>query len=132
MFYPGKVDLPRWINFTEEAIEKELARADLLLYVPSTTIWREAYVAGVPVLKYEVDLLDLDPPEFLEGFSVVPCRKETLRKMIKKLLKHPPARSRPSSDVLEKIFGRVDEELWTSIVQPVEEKGSSMRPTLQS
>jgi hypothetical protein len=134
MFYREEVSLPTWMSFTERPMETELAQADLMLYVPSTTSWREAYVAGVPVLKYEVDLLDIDPPEFLTGFFVHLCRRETLRRMIRKLLKHPPARSKPSLDVLGKIFGRVDEELWTSIVGQADARNSDRKsgaPTME-
>jgi surface carbohydrate biosynthesis protein (TIGR04326 family) len=115
-FHRGKAILPEWAGSTEEPIEQELARADLLLYVPSTTIWREAYLAGVPVLKYEVDLLDLDPPDSLNAFSVHPCRKESLRGLIRQLLAKPPAK-KPPPEVLAKTFGRVNEQFWATIVQ---------------
>lgn len=114
-FRPTTAALPPWITVSREPLDSLLSRADLLLYVPPTTTRWEGFLMGIPVLKYQVDLLDIDSYA-VDGVPLPACSSKTLRASVGELLLDPPTGSRPDPRVLEDVFGRVDEELWVRIV----------------
>ncbi len=114
-FHLADATLPPWITVSREPLDRLLSRADLLLYVPPTTTRWEGFLTGIPVLKYQVDLLDIDS-DAVDGVPVPVCSRETLRASVGELLRDPPVGQRLDPRVLEGVFGRVDEDLWARIV----------------
>jgi len=125
LFYHGKVRLPAWMSFSQEPMRTVLPRTDLLLYIGPTSSWWEAWLSGVPVLKYQADLLDIDSGPTIDGGAVHTCSRDTLRFAITSLLGAAAPRQRPGPQRIEEFFGRVDEEVWTAVVTGEE-------PTLES
>jgi hypothetical protein len=104
-----------WVTSTVEPMSEVLQRSDLFVYVPPTTSWWEAYLHGIPVLKYQVDLLDLDSDVMPDGIASPICHKETLRRRVKELLMQPGEKGPPGQGVIHKMFGPVDEGVWINI-----------------
>ena len=68
------------------------------------------------MLKYQTDLIDIDAGHGLEELPVHVCTRDTLRASIAKLVREVPIRRRPDSRVAERMFGRVNEALWASMI----------------
>jgi hypothetical protein len=92
-------------------------RADVFLYAPPTTSCWEAYVAGLPTVKYVGDLLDVDPADSLGKRHLV-CSRETLRAGVSFVLDVVRTASGPPNrpEALHGIFSPVDEDRWVRIV----------------
>ncbi|MBI2104118.1 MAG: hypothetical protein HYT90_00855 [Candidatus Omnitrophica bacterium] len=111
--------LPPWIAWSDEPLSQSLAEADLLLYAgPTSTGW-EAALSGVPVLKYQSDLLDIDAGHELDGLSIQACTRATMRGSISRFLGERARRSPPDPLLIREAFGMVDEALWRAVVRPV-------------
>lgn len=121
----GLVALPSWMEVSHTPLGQLLPNVDLLLYVGPTSSWWEARLHGVPVLKYRTDFLDMDAGASVEGMEVSPCAQGTLRASIETLLRQPSNRSRSHHCLVEQMFGRVDEHVWTTLVKSAEDVDAS-------
>ena len=107
----GRLRLPVWMETSQEPMSRALRGADLLLYASPTSSWWEARFSGVPVLKYQPDLLDMDAGQAAFEASVPVCDRATLRSSITALLNQPPVRH-AEGRALRRLFGPVDEARW--------------------
>lgn len=110
------VRLPPWMTLSHAPLGQLLPSAALLLYVAPTSSWWEAKLHGVPVLKYRTDLVDIDAGASVEGMQVQRCVHETLRTSIEALLRQPFTRQWSDDHLVEHMFGRVNEPMWTTLV----------------
>jgi len=112
-FMSPSTPLPPWFRISERPLRDLFSEADLCLYAPPGVSRWEAYLSGVPVLKYCSEWLDMDS---VVGFGqdIVPsCSRETLRPALAALLAHGNASaSRVERDISERLFSPVDEHLW--------------------
>ncbi len=114
---PDPVTLPPWMVLSQAPLGQLLPSVDLLLYVGPTSSWWEARLHGVAVLKYLTDLIDMDAGASVDGMQVSSCTHKTLRTSIDALLRQPSI-TRPSDDrLVEHMFGRVNEPVWTTLVK---------------
>lgn len=122
-FYPGRMDFPSWISVSRQPMESLIPGADALLYVPQTASWWEGFLAGIPVIKYQTDMLDIDSSAALGHRGPVVCTRETLREALANVL-HQAGPRRPTRENLSRFFGKVDEDVWARVVGAQYEKGS--------
>lgn len=67
-------------------------------------------------LQHRADCLDIDSGQAVDGMSVQACSRKTLRRAIEaSLYRKTPPRTQVNSRILEKMFGRVDEQLWIQL-----------------
>ncbi len=114
--------LPAWFTVSAQPLNELIQTVDLFLYAPPTGSWREAYIAGLPVLKYQGaflgEFLDIETTD-APGVSEVPvASRDTLRKTVHDLLTEasdssPLERKR----FLERAFSPVNEEVWMQLVK---------------
>ena len=98
-------------------MSESLAQADLLLYAgPTSTGWEAAF-SGVPVLKYQSDLLDIDAGHSLDGLPIQVCAHGTLRASLSRLLRERATRTPPDPRLVNALFGKVDEVLWAELAR---------------
>src|SRR6267143_4494988 len=71
--------LPEWFTVPPRPLSELLQDADLFLYSPPTGTWREAYLAGLPVVKYRGEFLDSDSTDILSEDELPVCSRDTLR-----------------------------------------------------
>jgi surface carbohydrate biosynthesis protein (TIGR04326 family) len=116
-FYRHSLALPPWIILSDQPTREGLAQADLLLYAGPTSTWWEAALSGVPVVKYQPDLLDIDAGQGLPGLRVERCTRATLRATLCRVLQGVSQQSRSKPSGLEEVFSKVDEEVWRSLVR---------------
>ena len=117
MFYRGRYTLPPWITFSRQPVSQMLSQADLVMYAGPTSSWWEASVSGVPVVKYQADFLDIDSGQAVDGMAVQTCSRKTLRDTIAAALRSGASPAiRADRRVVEHMFGRVNEGLWTQLV----------------
>ncbi len=115
---PAGVALPPWMTIVHAPMEQLLPGTDLLLYVGPTSSWWEAFLSGVPVLKYRTDLIDIDAGNQADAMPVPVCSGATLRASLDRLLRGDrPAAGRPPAGLVEKMYGRVNEALWVSVTR---------------
>jgi hypothetical protein len=108
--------LPEWFTVSTHPLRDLMETVDVFLYTPPTGTWREAYCAGLPVLKYQGEFLDIDSTDFdglgVEGLSV--CSMETLRRKVTEL----SVSSREARKaIVHEVFSPVREEAWLQLVQ---------------
>ncbi len=109
--------LPPSIVLSSRGVGELLSQSALCVFVPPTGSWREALIAGVPVLRYRPDTLDLDPIDSLGGVELPVCSGATLRDAIlaglrSPIVPTPAARAR----LLERLYSPVNEEVWLDLV----------------
>jgi hypothetical protein len=110
--------LPAWFAVSERRLDELIEEADLFLYVPPTGSWQEAYWAGVPVLKYRGEYLDVDSTAVLGGEELPVCTRDTLRASLTRILL--ASRSSMTGDPqasLHHRFSVVDESVWAKLVR---------------
>ncbi len=108
--------LPPSIVLSTQGVGELLSQSALCVFVPPTGSWREALIAGVPVLRYRPDTLDLDPIDSLAGVELPACSRATLRDAILAALRSPTvptpaARAR----LLGRLYSPVNESVWLSL-----------------
>ena len=109
-------EMPRWLHRPEKPLRALFEEADLFLFTPPTTTYWEAYLAGLPVLKYRSDFLDIDIIETLKD-RVPVCSRSDIREVLLKTLrekKAPPLEE--LRELLDFVFSPVDETAWTEAV----------------
>ncbi|OGX47567.1 MAG: hypothetical protein A3G88_04505 [Omnitrophica WOR_2 bacterium RIFCSPLOWO2_12_FULL_63_16] len=109
------VTLPPGMALSQAPLRQLLPSVDLLLYVGPTSSWWEARLHGVPVLKYQTDLLDMDAGHGIDGFSVQYCCRATLRASIEACLSEVVEKRPLPEHVVRRLFDRVDEQLWVTL-----------------
>lgn len=115
-FFRQAVSLPPWMACSTQPTSEVLAEADALLFAGPTSTWWEAVLSGVPVVKYQPDLLDIDAGEGLPGLRVERCTRATLRATLCRVLQEDSPRRPPARWVVEELFGTVNEGVWKSVV----------------
>lgn len=115
-FHGRRVQLPEWMRFSQESLRTLLPGTDVLLYIGPTSSWWEALLSGVPVLKYQADLLDIDAGPPVNGWSVQTCSRQTLRASVASVLRAGRPQVRPDGRVVEELFGRVNEAVWGAVI----------------
>lgn len=109
--------LPEWFTLSTQPLSDLMEAVDLFLYSPPTGTWREAYWAGLPVLKYCGEFLDLDSTDILSTEELPVCSRETLRERIRTLLTEAAVSTRKARrGVLDEIFSPVNEKVWMQLV----------------
>lgn len=109
--------LPEWFTVSARPLRELMDTADLFLYAPTTGSWREAYLRGLPVLKYLGEFLDIDSTDILTEKEVPLCSTETLRPMIVTMLSKTEASSRETRQrLMGNVFSPVNEDLWLRLV----------------
>ncbi len=111
----GRISLPAWIGLSQEPMDRILPTIDLLLYAGLTSTWWEAALKGIPIVKYQTDLLDIDAEQSVQDFQVVRCSRPTLRETVAALLQEPPVRKQPGAGMLHRMFGPVQDESWLTV-----------------
>lgn len=107
--------MPAWIGLSQEPMDRILPTIDLLLYAGLTSTWWEAALKGIPIVKYQTDLLDIDAEQSVQDFQVVRCSRPTLRETVAALLQEPPVRKQPGAGMLHRMFGPVQDESWLTV-----------------
>ena len=109
--------LPTWFAVSDEPLSRLLQTVDAYLYVPPTTTRWEAYLAGLPTLKYLDDFLDMDAVELPGEPLTRTCTKPTLRAALEAALTHrdPPPSPERRREVLQQVFSPVQEEQWAAV-----------------
>ncbi len=117
---PSSRPMPSWFRVSDAPLQQLLREADLYLYIPPTTTRWEAYVNGLPLVKYCDDFLDIDAVDAPGEELATPCSRDTLRSTLQNILAQPRQNDGPMGrqHVLERVFSPVDERLWTSLAQP--------------
>lgn len=117
MLGANRSKLPPWFTVSEEPLHELLARADLFLYAPPTGTWREACQAGLPVLKYCGEFLDLDFSE-IDALKRLPVSsRDTLKtRMCSLLTQGHLSATLQHDDLLRDAFSPVNEEAWMQVV----------------
>lgn len=111
--------LPAWFTVSERRLDELIEEADLFLYVPPTGTWQQAYWAGLPVLKYRGEFLDVDSTAVLGGDELPVCSGETLKQSIAKLLLDDgPPILHSRRNLLADLFSTVDEKVWMALAKP--------------
>jgi hypothetical protein len=113
---PALEPLPAWMTATDRPLRALFAQAELFLYVPPTISCWEAYAAGLPVLKFADDLLDVDALDGLDDDAQA-CTAETLRAQVIDLLRRGPAAPEAHRRALSRVFSPVDEQLWAEVLR---------------
>lgn len=114
--------LPPSLSVSQRSLNDLVPESDLCLFAPPTGSWREALFAGLPVLRYRPDLLDLDPTDSLGGPAVPDCTRATLRQAIVAALAAPHALSgEEARRMLRRVYSPVQEQVWRSLVGPLPE-----------
>jgi hypothetical protein len=109
--------LPAWFTVSKQPLSVLIDTVDLFLYSPPTGTWREAYLAGVPVLKYRGEFLDVDSTETLRIEELPICSRDTLRDQIHTLLAKASVSDKETRrGFLDQIFSPVDESVWLKLV----------------
>ena len=118
--------IPSSMTVSDGAVGTLLPEARLCVFVPPTGSWREALFAGVPVLRYRPDLLDLDPIDSLGGVELPDCSRGNLREAIAAALAAPPLMSAEDRErVLRRVYSPVQEQVWLSFAGPGAAESSS-------
>lgn len=107
---------PSWITMTREPLAQVLDAADLLLYVGPTSSGLEAWLAGIPVLRYGGDLIEMDWEAGVPEWSVPSCAASTLREAVRAALSGREPRVPLPRRVLEQVFAPVDAAAWQAAV----------------
>jgi len=110
--------LPEWFTVSARPLSELLESADLFLYSPPTGTWREAYGAGLPVLKYRGEFLDIDSTD-LPGVSELPVSsRDTLRRTMSGLLTQAvDSATVTRKSFLDQAFSPVNEKVWLQLVR---------------
>ncbi|MBI4353714.1 MAG: hypothetical protein HY595_00610 [Candidatus Omnitrophica bacterium] len=116
--------LPSWMKMTELSMPRLLPDVDLLLYVGPTSSWWEAFLCGVPVLKYRADLVDIDAGQEPEAMPVPVCNGASLRASVEATLKAGTPVRPVAAALVERMYGSVDEEVWTSLIRTCPEEAA--------
>ena len=112
--------LPAWMRVSEQPLVELANTAEVFLYAaPSTTAW-EAYLMGLPVLRYTDGAFQMDAIDALGSAAVRSCSWQTLREEMVALLntrcqEAPDMENR--REALEKVFSPVDEAAWLTLVR---------------
>jgi len=117
----GRRTLPAWFSVTEDPLSVLWPRVDILLYIPPTASWMEAYAAGVPVVKYCGELLDIDSADRLPSGMVATCSRDTVRSTLERLVVEQTWSvdvSQRRREVIERIFSPVQEDVWVTLARP--------------
>jgi hypothetical protein len=108
--------VPETVTFSDDSVAALLDNVDLFLFVPPTGSWREAYAAGVPILRYRPDTLDLDPIDALGGVELPACSRATLRTAVAAGLASRNAAPRAERErMLRRTYSPVREEVWLAL-----------------
>jgi len=114
----GKRRLPPGVKVCEEPLPQLLASASALLYAPPTAAWWEAYLHGIPVLKFLGDFLDIDSDKVVPGVAVPVCTQSTLRQAVLNLLAAGPPPTGNLNAIRDQLFAPVNEAAWREMLQP--------------
>lgn len=123
------VTLPSWMAPSQAALEQLLPAINLLLYVGPTSAWWEAFLSGVPVLKYQADLIDIDAGNTPDAMPVPTCSSASLRASIEAMLQDRQRRQPVEARLIERMYGRVNEALWQSVVRARPEAAAQPVPS---
>lgn len=111
--------LPPSIVLSSQGVGELLSQSALCVFVPPTGSWREALIAGVPVLRYRPDTLDLDPIDALAGLELPDCSRATLREALVASLRSPAIPTRDDrARLLNRLYSPVNEAVWLSLAGP--------------
>lgn len=111
--------LPPSISLSAQPIAELLTESALCLFVPPTGSWREALIAGVPVLRYRPETLDLDPIDALGGLTLPVCSRATLREAIVEGLGAPRPSPTERARLLSRLYSPVGEPVWRALAGAV-------------
>jgi len=109
--------LPQGLIVTETPLRDLFDTVDGFLYASPTSSWCDAYLAGLSVLKYRGESLDIDWADalYLPGLPV--CSRESLQQGIKRLLKESSGVCpNDRTELLERVFSPVNEGVWLNLV----------------
>jgi hypothetical protein len=108
--------LPPWFTVSQQPLSELMANVDLFLYSPPTGTWREAYLSGVPVLKYRGEFLDVDSTDTLRVKELPVCSRDTLREKTHALLTEAAVSTNEMRrGFLGEVFSPVDENVWLKL-----------------
>jgi len=109
--------LPHAFTVTETPLRDLFDTVDGFLYAAPTSSWCEAYVAGLPVLKYRSESLDIDWADTLNLEALPVCTRESLKQGIEDLLKGSLAAPEDGrSELVERVFSPVNVSVWLKLV----------------
>lgn len=109
----GARPLPPSVAVTTCSVNDLAPDSDLCLFAPPTGSWREVAILGLPVLRYEPDLLDIDPIDALTNVETARCSRATLRSAIVAALEHPTPID--AGVLLSRAYSPVREAVWGSL-----------------
>lgn len=112
--------IPWPANFqsTDRPTPEMLGEVDLLIY-SSTTTGLEAYLAGVPVVKYcSEHIIDIDPLDIGNGSLAKSCYENNMKHVVLSALDETGnIQAEHLSRDLNKFFSRVNEDVWKQVVK---------------
>ena len=116
-----KIQLPAWpahFQETDKSVPEILKEVDLLIYSSSTT-GLEAFLVGVPVIKYRSEhIIDFDALDTLSGTAIRSCSENNMKHVVLSVLNEGSNRfARQSAGSLDRFFSPVDEDVWKQIVK---------------
>jgi hypothetical protein len=112
--------LPPWFTVSERPLAELFEEADVFLYTPPSSSALEAYLAGLPVLKYHDErqdgLLDIDSVEMASA-AVSTCSRDTLTTELARLLRQDldGAIGEDRQAALQRIYSPVNEQVWAAL-----------------
>jgi hypothetical protein len=108
--------LPAWFTVSEQSLNNLLKSGELFLYVPPTTTRWEAYLAGLPVIKFCDEFLDMDAVDPPGEELAIPCTRDTLRSTLESVLRmERPPTPLDRRELLARVFSPVNEQLWATL-----------------
>ena len=109
--------LPDVCTIVNTSLRDLFGTVDGFLYAPPTVSWCEAYLAGLPVLKYRGESLDIDWADALKIEALHVCSRESLKEGLQALLKGSSADlAENQTRLLKQAFSPVNEQVWLNLV----------------
>jgi hypothetical protein len=117
MFGNEESKLPEWFTVSAQPLSELMETVDMFLYAPPTGTWQEAYLMGLPVLKYRGEFLDVDSTD-VPGVSELPVSsRDTLRRTMHGFLTQASDSVTLARDgFLGQVFSPVNEKVWLQLV----------------
>lgn len=112
----GRQRLPEWITDSGQPLDELIRSCDLLLFASPTGSWRQASLAGLPVVKYRSEFLDIDSDDGL-GDKLLVASRETLKPQLYAMLSGSLALSvEPQMAPLKEAYSPVNERMWLELI----------------